>query len=49
MSDAFFGVAILAITVLGAVVLVRGWYKYVELMDRQKRRPAPKDEPPGAA
>lgn len=49
MSDAFFGIAILAVTVLGAVVLVRGWVKYVELMDRQKRSPPAKSDPPDSA
>ena len=32
MSDHLFGLAIIAITVLGAFVLIRGWWKFAEFM-----------------
>ncbi len=37
MSDEFFAAAIVAVTVLGAVVLVRGWVQFVRFMEQGKR------------
>lgn len=37
MSDELFATAIITVTVLGAVVLVRGWFQFVRFMDQGKR------------
>lgn len=37
MSDEFFAIAIFAVTAIGAVVLVRGWFQFVRFMDQGKR------------
>ncbi len=37
MSDEFFAIAIVAVTVVGAVVLVRGWFQFVRFVNQGKR------------
>ncbi len=34
MSDYLFGLAIITVTVLGAFVLIRGWWKFAEFMKK---------------